>query len=186
MRELIGLAQSNRRAALEYCSRQVPSIAAAECSGGVPFCALIVNRETDQVIAKGCNHGSVNPIFHGEIAAIIDLSTVLQSQGISLRKVAGHHDLYTTGESCAMCMGAIMWAGFHTVFFGSSVEHLNQYFSQIMISDHELSGLWRECQAGENSVRTQVVGRVLEAENDALFDEFGFRYCPAATETVKE
>ena len=84
-----------------------------------------------------------------------------------------------------MCMGAIMWAGFHTVFFGSSVEHLNHYFSQIMITDHELSGLWRECQTGENIVRTQVVGGVLQAQNDALFREFGFQFCPTTAESVK-
>jgi tRNA(Arg) A34 adenosine deaminase TadA len=155
------------------------------CSGGVPFCALIVDRRTGQVVAKACNHGSANSLFHGEIAAIIDFSTTLQSQGIPFRKVAGHHDLYTTGESCAMCMGAIMWAGFHTVFFGSSIEYLNQYFSQLMITDHALAGLWRDCQAAKNMVRTQIVGGVLQAKNDALFEEFGFQFCPAAAESIK-
>lgn len=185
MRALIELTKANRRTALEYCARQRPPIAPTECRGGVPFCALIVNRKTDQVVAKGCNHSSVNPIFHGEIAAIVDFSRILQSQGISLREVAGHHDLYTMGESCAMCMGTIMWAGFHTVFFGSSLEYLNQYYSQIMISDVELSALWRECQASKNTVRTQVVGGVLQAQTNALFEEFGYHFCPTAPEAVK-
>lgn len=177
MRELIEYTKANRRTALVYCARQQPPIAPKACSGGVPFCALIVDRKTDRVVAKACNHGSANPIFHGEIAAIIDFATNLQGQGIAFRKVAGHHDIYTTGESCAMCMGAIMWSGFHTVFFGSSVEHLNKYFSQIMISDHDLSGLWRGCQAAENVVRTQIVGGVLLAQNNELFEEFGFQFC---------
>ncbi len=54
-----------------------------------------------------------------------------------------------------------------------------------MITDHELSGLWRECQSEENIVRTQVVGGVLQAQNDALFREFGFQFCPTAAEAVK-
>ena len=185
MQELIEFTKANRRSALAYCARQQPPLAPKACSGGVPFCALIVDRTVDQIVAKACNHGSANPLFHGEIAAIIDFSTTLQSQGVPFRKVAGHHDLYTTGESCAMCMGAIMWAGFHTLFFGSSIEHLNQYFPQIMIRDHELSELWRECQAAKNMVRTQIVGGVLQAKNDALFEEFGFQFCPAAAESVK-
>jgi tRNA(Arg) A34 adenosine deaminase TadA len=178
MRTLIALAHANRQSALDYCARQRPPIPPLECAGGVPFCALIVDRRTDKVIASGCNHGAANPLFHGEIAAIMDFATRLQGQGIPFRTVAGHHDLYTTGESCAMCMGAVLWSGFHTLFFGSSLQHLNRYFAQIMISDQALSGLWRECQGTENRNRTQVVGGVLAAENDALFAEFGPQFCP--------
>jgi hypothetical protein len=35
------------------------------------------------------------------------------------------------------------------------------------------------------TVRTQDVGGVLEAENDALFEEFGVQYCPATKDVVK-
>jgi tRNA(Arg) A34 adenosine deaminase TadA len=178
MRTLIEFTKANRRAAVENCAEQNPPIAAKDCPGGVPFCALIVDRRTDQVIAKACNHGAANPVFHGEIAAINLFATVLQAQGKSFPAGAPHHDLYTTGESCAMCMGAIMWAGFRTVFFGSDVEFLNNFYSQIMIKDGELTGLWRACQGKENTVRTRVVGGVLENENNALFEEFGFQFCP--------
>jgi tRNA(Arg) A34 adenosine deaminase TadA len=76
-----------------------------------------------------------------------------------------------------MCFGAIMWAGFHTVFFGSSIGYLNKYFSQIMIGSEKLSALWRECLAGSNIVRTQVVGGVLEEQTNALFEAFGDQFC---------
>lgn len=42
--------------------------------------------------------------------------------------------------------------------------------------------LWRECQAEQTTRRTQVVGGVLKAETDALFDEFGYQFCPQAPE----
>ena len=182
MRTLIEFTKENRRAAVKYCAEQEPPQPAKSCTGGVPFCALIVDRTTDSVVARACNHGAANPVFHGEIAAINTFANVLQARGIEFSEVAGHHDLYTTGESCAMCMGAIMWAGFHTVFFGSDVEFLSGFFSQIMITDSELTGLWRECKAKETTVRTQVVGGVLGKENNALFEEFGFQFCPAASD----
>jgi tRNA(Arg) A34 adenosine deaminase TadA len=181
MQALIEYTKESRRAAVKYCAEQEPPKLAKDCPGGVPFCALIVDRRSDQVIAKACNHGGSNPVFHGEIAAINLFAIVLQSRGMSFSEVAPYHDLYTTGESCAMCMGAIMWSDFHTVFFGSNLEFLGDFYSQIMIRDRELTGLWRECQAKENTVRTLVVGGVLEKENNVLFEEFGFQFCPAAS-----
>lgn len=181
MRTLIEYTKKNRLAAVNYCAEQEPPKPAANCPGGVPFCAMIVDRRTDQVVATACNHGAANPVFHGEIAAINVFATVLQARGVSFRETAPHHDLYTTGESCAMCMGAIMWSGFRTMFFGSSVGFLSNFYSQIMVKDSELTGLWRECQAKENTVRTLVVGGVLEKETNALFEEFGLQFCRAAS-----
>ena len=183
MRDLVEYTKQNRAAAVKYCAEQSPPIPAAQCPGGVPFCAFVVDRISDTVVARACNHGAANPILHGEIAVINAVANVFQAQGRSFSAVAGHHDLYTTGESCAMCAGAISWSGFNTTFFGSSVATLSNYYSQIQISHQELSGLWTECQEPDNlTVKTRVVGPVLEAENDALFAEFGFQFCPAAFE----
>jgi tRNA(Arg) A34 adenosine deaminase TadA len=56
-----------------------------------------------------------NPIFHGEVVAINDY-------------VARHRDaswdratLYSTGEPCVMCCGALAWAGIQRVVWASSV-----------------------------------------------------------------
>ena len=181
MRDLVDYTRQNRAAAVKFCAEKNPPIPASQCSGGVPFCAFVVNRETDSVVARACNHGSANPILHGEIAAINAVANTFQAQGIPFSTVAAKHDLYTTGESCAMCAGAIMWSGFNTVFYGSSVSTLSNYYSQIQISHQELAGLWTKCQEQDDLiVKTRVVGPVLEAENDALFAEFGFQFCPAA------
>ena len=183
MRDLIEYTRENRAAAVRFCAAQDPPIAAAQCSGGVPFCAFVVDRETDSVVARACNHGSANPVLHGEIAAINAVANTFQAQGMPFRAVAAQHDLYTTGESCAMCAGAILWAGFNTVFFGSTVSTLSNYYSQIQISHQELAGLWTTCAEPDNlTVATRVVGPVMEAENDALFEEFGFQFCSAASE----
>jgi hypothetical protein len=65
------------------------------------------------------------------------------------------------------------------VFIGSTVASLSNYYSQTQISHQELFALWAECpQQDDLTVKTRVVGPVLEAENDALFAEFGVQFCP--------
>jgi tRNA(Arg) A34 adenosine deaminase TadA len=177
MRALVEHTKENRAAALAYCASQEPPVSAADCAGAVPFCAFVVDRRSDSIVAKACNHGGANPMLHGEVAAINAVSNVFQARGIAFREVAHNYDLYTTGESCAMCSGAIMWAGFKSVFFGSTVGYMSNFFSQIQISNRELAGLWTDC-TNETTVRTVVVGPILEEENNALFDEFGPRFCP--------
>ena len=181
MRALIEYAEQNRAAAVKFCAQQDPKVSAAECAGGIPFCAFVVDRNMDSGVARACNHGAANPMLHGEVAVINAAANVFQARGIPFTSVASGHDLYTTGEPCAMCSGSIMWAGFKTAFFGSTVGYLSNFYSQIQISNWELAGLWTECQEDPFTVRTRVVGPIMEDENNALFDEFGFKFCPAAS-----
>ncbi|HBP88401.1 MAG TPA: nucleoside deaminase, partial [Nitrospiraceae bacterium] len=85
-----------------------------------PFGAVIVRQATGEVLAKGYNRSSRNPIVHGEIDVI--------------NRCAAKHapvdwtslDLYTTAEPCPMCQSAIEWAGMATVYFGTSIPFLQQ------------------------------------------------------------
>ena len=82
---------------------------------GGPFGAVIV--KDGKVIARGHNevlHRS-DPTCHGELQAIRRSA-----------KKLGTHDLsgcviYTTGEPCPMCLGAIMWANIDKVYYGCNV-----------------------------------------------------------------
>jgi tRNA(adenine34) deaminase len=47
--------------------------------------------------------------------------------------------LYTSGESCPMCMGAIVWCGISRVVFGASIGELATKIGQIMVSDAEIA-----------------------------------------------
>jgi len=90
---------------------------------GGPFGAGIFNQETQQLLAPGVN--LVVParcsILHAEVVAI-----VLAQQTI------GHHDLSSEGshsyelvastEPCAMCLGAICWAGVRSLACGAREE----------------------------------------------------------------
>jgi tRNA(adenine34) deaminase len=71
--------------------------------GDFPFGAIIVRD--GQVLARGRNLGRTNddPTAHGEMTAI---RRCLADHGSAALRGS---TLYTTGEPCAMCMGAILW-----------------------------------------------------------------------------
>jgi tRNA(Arg) A34 adenosine deaminase TadA len=82
---------------------------------GGPFGAVIVRR--GEIVGEGWNRvlADGDPTAHGEITAIRDACRRLGTYCL-----AGC-DLYTTGEPCPMCLGAVYWARIERVYFGFSV-----------------------------------------------------------------
>ncbi|MBJ7260216.1 MAG: nucleoside deaminase [Chthoniobacterales bacterium] len=82
---------------------------------GGPFGCVIV--KDGAVIAEGSNHVLTenDPTWHGEMAAI-------RAAGKSLGtfNLAGC-TLYTSGEPCPMCAGAIFWARIARVVYASTI-----------------------------------------------------------------
>ena len=145
----------------QYMQRAVVLAKEAVAMGAGPYGALIVNPRTMTVVAEGLNHASKNPIWHGEMAAIANFSSTL-SEGITVYDVASYHELYTTAEPCAMCMGAIDWSGFGRVYYGTSIPFIEQHGrKQIHLRATTVA------QAGYTNVT--VVGGILTNETDALY-----------------
>jgi tRNA(Arg) A34 adenosine deaminase TadA len=123
----------------------------------VPFGALIVNCDTDEILAEGWNKTNINPTWHGEIDAINQL--VLRQESLDASKLV----LYTTAEPCPMCQAAILWAGIGMVVFGTSIRFLqNNGWHQIDILAQEVihrSPHW-SCK---------LISGVLEKDCNALF-----------------
>jgi tRNA(adenine34) deaminase len=86
--------------------------------GYYPFGAVIVRD--GEVLARGRNLGiqQHDPTVHGEMVAIRNF---LAAHGPD--KLKGT-TLYTSGESCPMCMGAIVWCGISRVVYGASIAQL--------------------------------------------------------------
>ncbi|MGB1130390.1 MAG: nucleoside deaminase [Haloferula sp.] len=83
---------------------------------GGPFGAVVARN--GQIIGEGWNRVIANndPTAHGEVTAIRD----------ACQKEA-HFDLsgceiYTTGEPCPMCLGAIHWARIGRIHYGFRIE----------------------------------------------------------------
>ena len=84
--------------------------------GDFPFGAVIVRDGA--VIARGRNLGRTDrdPTAHGEMVAI---RRCLADHGPAALRGS---TLYTSGEPCAMCMGAILWCHFGRMVFAASVD----------------------------------------------------------------
>jgi tRNA(Arg) A34 adenosine deaminase TadA len=121
-----------------------------------PFGAVIVRDGA--VIARGRNLGRTNrdPTAHGEMVAI---RRALADHGPAALRGS---TLYTSGEPCAMCMGAILWCHFGRLVFAASVDQLAAKIDQIMTSSSDL-------RAQAQFVAISITGGVLADEAMALF-----------------
>lgn len=122
-----------------------------------PFGAIVVDRSNDEVVATGVNQSGSNPLLHGEIVAINNTAKRLADLDWSSLT------LFTTAEPCPMCMSAILWCGFDSVVFGTSIPTLTDLgWNQISIRS-------REVVQRSHRPQTSVIGGVLEAQCDQLF-----------------
>lgn len=101
--------------------------------GDFPFGAVIVRDGS--VLARGRNLGRTlhDPTAHGEMVAI--RRVVATHGGEALRGAT----LYTSGEPCVMCMGAILWCHMARLVFAASVEQLATRIDQITISSADIA-----------------------------------------------
>ena len=131
-------------------------LALAEAAlGDYPFGAVIVRDGA--VLARGRNLGKQeqDPTAHGEMMAIRNF---LAAHGPE--KLKGT-TLYSSGESCPMCMGAIVWCGISRVVFGASIAELATKIGQIMGN--------AEIAAKTPFADIALTGGVLAKESLALF-----------------
>jgi tRNA(adenine34) deaminase len=88
-----------------------------------------------QILARGRNLGRTNgdPTAHGEMTAI---RRCLVDHGSAALQGS---TLYTSGEPCAMCIGAILWCRIGRLVFAASVQQLATTRDQIMISSADIA-----------------------------------------------
>jgi tRNA(adenine34) deaminase len=97
------------------------------------FFGAVIVRD-GEVLARGRNlwNQQQDPTAHGEMVAI---RRFLAEHG--MEKLKGT-TLYTSGECCPMCMGAVVWCGIARVVYGASIAQLATKVGQVMISDAEI------------------------------------------------
>jgi tRNA(Arg) A34 adenosine deaminase TadA len=124
--------------------------------GDFPFGAVIVRDGS--VIARGRNLGRTtdDPTAHGEMVAI---RRCLADHGSAALRGS---TLYTSGEPCAMCMGAILWCHLGRLVFAASIAQLATKIDQIMLSSAEHA-------AKAPFAPISITGGVLADEAVALF-----------------
>lgn len=133
---------------------------------GGPFGCVIV--KDGEVIAEGSNHVVTenDPTWHGEMAAIRAAAKSLRTFNL-----AGC-TLYTSGEPCPMCAGAIFWARIDRVVYASTIAdalEFGDFDDQPIYNDlakpiadrlvpaaqclrEEMLGLWRRYRAKPDKI----------------------------------
>ncbi len=90
---------------------------------GGPFGAAIFESESGRLVAVGMNcvvrlH---NCTLHGEMMAFMMAQQRLQTFTLNAANLPAH-DLYTSCEPCAMCLGGTLWSGVKRVVYGAARE----------------------------------------------------------------
>ncbi|CAM3914773.1 nucleoside deaminase [Tsukamurella strandjordii] len=135
------------------------AVAEGRKNASYPFGAVIVDRRTDAVVARGANSSKTNPILHGEIVAINDYAD---------RGLSGWADttLYTTGEPCSMCMSAMAWCGIRTIVWATSIAGIRA----AGISQIDLDAVDVASRSAELNPRGfDLISGVLREETDVMF-----------------
>ncbi len=131
--------------------------------GNHPFGAILVDREGNVLIETENGYmPSRDGTAHAERVLATQACTTL---GADTLKDA---TLYSSAEPCAMCAGAIYWAGIGRLVYGLSEHRL-----RAVTGNHpENPTLDLPCRAVFNSGQraTEVVGPMLEDEAEALHD----------------
>ena len=90
---------------------------------GGPFGAAVFERASGRLVSVGMN--SVvrlnNCTLHGEMVAFMMAQRRLGSFTLAAPGMP-EHELFTSCEPCAMCLGATLWSGVHRVVYGAGRE----------------------------------------------------------------
>jgi tRNA(Arg) A34 adenosine deaminase TadA len=90
---------------------------------GGPFGAAIFESQSGRLVAVGMN--SVvrlnNCALHGEMVAFMMAQQRVRSFTLNSPTLP-EHELFTSCEPCAMCLGATLWSGVRRVVYGAARE----------------------------------------------------------------
>jgi tRNA(Arg) A34 adenosine deaminase TadA len=133
---------------------------------GGPFGAAIFESTTGRLVAVGMN--SVvrynNCTLHGEMVAFM----MAQQRVGSFTLSAAHlppHELYTSCEPCAMCLGATLWSGVRRVVYGAAREDASRL-------NFEEGPVFPESYKYLEDRGIEIVRNVLREEARAVLDAY--------------
>ncbi len=144
----------------DYFIREAIALAIlARERGDHPFGALLV--QDDAVVLTAVN----NVITSRDVTHHAELNLIGDASRLFIPAQLGEMILYTSTEPCAMCAGAIFWAGVRTVVYGCSAERLGVIAG---------GGLVVPCRHlfGFGDVDTAVIGPILEDEAAQVHEGF--------------
>ncbi|KAB2940052.1 MAG: nucleoside deaminase [Hyphomicrobium sp.] len=101
--------------------------------GDYPFGAVIVRGGRVLAFGRNSSKRNADPTAHAEMMAIRAFLNGHEPEAFK------ETTLYTSGEPCVMCMGAIVWCGIKRVVFAASIAQLATRIGQIDISARQIA-----------------------------------------------
>lgn len=88
---------------------------------GGPFAAAVCERDTGALVAVGVNLAvpAHNCALHAEVVALMMAGTRLHSHTLGGPGMPAH-ELVSSCEPCAMCLGAVLWSGVRRLVTGAT------------------------------------------------------------------
>jgi tRNA(Arg) A34 adenosine deaminase TadA len=102
----------------------VPLTRAGVEVGNKVFGAAILRSSDLSLIVAATNEETDSPLWHGEMVAIRQFSAL----PIGQRPMPGECILLSTHEPCPMCLAAIAWSGFPTIYYLFGYEQTRDAF----------------------------------------------------------
>ena len=147
-----------------HLRRAIEVSVAARRHGNHPFGAILVDRE-GRVVAEAEN----TVVTDRDVTAHAETNLVRQAGATGSPVEMAGCTLYSSCEPCAMCSGAVFWAGIGRVVFALSVEGLLAFFDNRPDAPLNRAGS-RRLLTPEDGV--QVIGPALEDEAAAAHAGF--------------
>jgi len=132
-------------------------------NGNAPYGAILVG-EDGRILAEGQN--SVNT--ERDVTGHAEANLVRAAFRSLDAKTLASSTLYASAEPCAMCSGAIFWAGVGRVVYGLGADRIYGMFPP----DAENPVMRLPCREvlAAGTRRTEVVGPMLEEEAKRVFE----------------
>ena len=141
-------------------------------TGGGPFGAAVFEIDTGRLVGAGVNLVVPlnNSVLHAEIVAFMDAEARLGSFTLAAENMPAH-EVVTSCEPCAMCLGAAHWAGVRRIVYGATREDASElHFDEGPVFPQSYEYL--------QARGVEIVPRVLRDEARAVFQLYRERHGP--------
>ncbi|RLC57863.1 MAG: nucleoside deaminase [Candidatus Cloacimonadota bacterium] len=143
----------------DYITKTYELAKHAQAKGNHPFGALLVIDGKIVLTAENTVITDNDITKHAELNLVSAASRKFDAESLS-RSV-----LYTSTEPCAMCTGAIFWAGIPTIVYGCSAEKLGEIAGgSFVVPSREL------LRYGKRKI--EVIGPILEKDGSKIHQNF--------------